>query len=148
MKAILHASALCVLVGLGSCLGAGVLTGCATPPQNCSTSLVTAVSPATATADHMAVAPGDQQHFTATAAPAASPGCPVPEIIAVLTPQWTVSDTVNVKISSASDSTNGTATCLGTTNGPVTVTAIGSPSSGTQSGSHSETLGTATITCK
>jgi len=128
----------------GSVLIVGLLAGCATPQQTCSPTVVTAVSPATATADHMAVAPGNQQQFLATAAPGASPGCAVPEIIAKLTPTWTVSDTVNVTISSASDATNGVATCLGTTKGAVTVTAIGSPSSG----AASETLGTATLTCK
>ncbi len=144
MRAPLFAVALLLLISL--------LAGCSTSQSACSTMLVTAVSPATATADHMAVAPGDEEQFMATASPAAQAGCAVPAvssaaspaIIARLTPQWTVSDAVNVKISSAADSTNGLATCIGTTKGPITVTAVGS----TSAGGVSETLGTATITCK
>jgi len=36
---------------------------------------------------------------------------------------WSVSDTVNVSISNAQDTTYGVATCVGATSGPVTVTA-------------------------
>ncbi len=68
----------------------------------------------------------------------------MPNVIAKLTPTWTVSDTVNVKISSAQDATNGLATCIGTTKSPVTVTALGALTAG----GATQMLGTATLTCK
>jgi len=144
LSAKFHAVAALVLEAPGLGPGAGRLAGCAMPQQSCTTSLVTATVPATATAERLAAAPGDQRQFLATASPASRPGCAVSALSEKLTPQWTVSDTVNVKITSTADSTNGLATCLGTTEAPVTVTAI----RGTSSGSPSETLGTATITCK
>lgn len=123
-----------------------VLTGCGAAAPCTYTTGVT-ISPAVGAADHLAVAPGDQQQFFALShqEPAAnSTGCPVTDVIAKLTPTWTVSDTVNVKISSAQDSTNGLATCIGTTKSPVTVTALGVLTAG----GTTQTLGTATLTCK
>jgi hypothetical protein len=123
-----------------------LVMGCggATP---CSYTNVVTVSPTVGSADHLAVAPGDQQQFSAFSQelpPANSSGCAVPNVIAKLTPTWTVSDTVNVKISSAQDATNGLATCIGTTKSPVTVTALGALTAG----GATQMLGTATLTCK
>lgn len=82
------------------------------------------VSPGSATADHAAAAPGNQQKFTATEAPAGTgTGCILPQYIKLAQPDWTSSDPLNVSISSAKDLTNGTATCTGTTSGAVTLTA-------------------------
>lgn len=127
---------------------AGVTAGCGVVSKTCPTALV-AVDPAAATADHLAAPPGDQQGFLATESPAGvsindGASCAVPQYVAGLSPNWTVSDTINVKISSAQDDTNGVATCIGATKGAVTLTAIGSPGNG----APSETLGTASLTCK
>jgi hypothetical protein len=113
----------------------------------CSYTNVVTVSPAVGSADHLAVAPGDQQQFSAFSQElptANSSGCAVPNVIAKLTPTWTVSDSTNVKISSAQDATNGVATCIGTTKSPITVTALGALTAG----GATQTLGTATLTCK
>ena len=75
------------------------------------------------TADHKAEAPGNQVHFTAFAGGLAGPHCATPLVIGPILAQWTVSDPVNVQMSSASDGTNGLANCVGATNGKVTVTA-------------------------
>ena len=107
------------LAGLG-------LLGCGTAAPNCDSQLVFAVSPATGTADHAAKAPGNQQQFQDVGSyRAAKPGCAVPALAVLQQADWTVSDPVNVSISSAKDGTNGLATCLGATPGPVTVTASG-----------------------
>jgi len=136
-----------VLLALAAAGAIPLLGGCATGATVCSGTNVVTITPATATADHMAPAPGDQQQFQALSQyqlTTNSPGCAVPTVIAKLTPIWTVSDTVNVKISSAQDATNGLAICIGTTKSPVTVTALGSP----VSGGATQTLATATLTCK
>jgi hypothetical protein len=129
----------------------GVMTGCGAAAP-CTYSNVPTVSPAVASVDHLAVAPGDQQQFSAFSQrepTPASAGCAVPATanptnITKLTPAWTVSDSTNVKISSAQDATNGLATCIGATKSPVTVTAIGSLTPG----GATQTLATATLTCK
>jgi hypothetical protein len=121
--------------------------GCGVADQRCNTSVVDSVGPAAATADHLSAAPANQAQFTATAAPGATPEgseCAVPAIIVKLTPAWSVSDKINVKISSAQDATNGLATCVGATTGPVTVTAT----QVTASTGVSQIVGTATLTCK
>ncbi len=121
----------------------GVLAGCGSQNPTCAgNSPVLAVAPATATADHTATAPGNQQQFIATSRPAAAgPDCAVPNVIEELKPTWTVSDTLHVSISNANDATNGVATCLGPTTGAATVTAtVGSGASVTKL--------TASLTCK
>ena len=126
-----------------------LLCGCSTSPQTCSNgTTVTEIAPAVATADHMAVAPGDQQkftEFTKYTPPASGMVCPMPEVIqAPPVVTWTASDNTDIKISSAQDATNGLATCLGTTKTAVTVTAIGTP----VNGGTGQVLGTATLSCK
>jgi hypothetical protein len=121
--------------------------GCGVANQKCSTSVVDSVSPGSAVADHLSSSPGDQVQFTATSAPEETPvnsGCAVPAFITKLTSSWSVSDNINVKISSAQDATNGMATCIGATTGAVTVTAFQvTPNTGL-----SQIVGTATLTCK
>jgi len=120
----------------------GLLAGCGSQNPACGPGPpVLAVSPATATADHTAAAPGNQQQYTATSRPAAAgAGCATPDVIARLTPTWTVSDTLHISISNASDATNGVATCLGPTIGAATVTAtVGSGATATKL--------TASLTC-
>ena len=123
-----------------ACCGA-VLSGCGAAGPVCLGGTVTTISPVAAVADHAAPAPGDMQKFSAVAAPKAEPGCPQPQIVQLLTPVWSVSDPVNVAISSAQDSTNGVATCLGATAGTVQVTAVSAAGGATL-------LATASLTCR
>lgn len=123
----------------------GVLSGCAVPSQQCLPVSINSVSPTSATADHMDPSPGDQQKYVVSSREGQSAlSCPISAIDEILTPTWTVSDTVNVKISSAKDSTNGVATCIGATTAPVVLTATGV---GIEGGT-SQVLATATLTCK
>ena len=78
------------------------------------------VSPPGATADHTAAAPGNQAQFFASAV--VPDGCATTACVNCSGQTWTVSDPLNVSISNNAND-NGTATCLGTTNGAVTVTA-------------------------
>jgi hypothetical protein len=127
-------------LALAGCLA---LTGCAAGLQgDCSnTGIVLSLNPVAATADHTAEPPGNQQQFVSTAAPTAPPGCALPEWILLAHPSWTSSDPVNISISSANDTTNGTAVCKGATNGAATLTAT-FVFDGTTS------KATATLTCK
>jgi hypothetical protein len=103
-------------------------TGCAVSPTSpvCTGGSFTLGAAPTATPpgmpSHNDAPPGNQEKFNAELQPTAPAGCPVPEYIAIVDAQWTVSDPINVQISSAPDS-NGVATCAGTTTGAVTVTA-------------------------
>ena len=64
-------------------------------------------------ADHNAPAPANQQQFIAgSGATESVPGCGVPQVIKLVHPQWTTSDSVDVQISSADDATNWLATCV------------------------------------
>jgi hypothetical protein len=119
------------------------VTACGDVKQNCQITGLT-VTPATATADHNALAPGNRvQFFAAAQVPkgCVSPACVncVPGLV------WSVSDPVNVSIANnANDGTNGTATCLGATNGAVTITATALVVSGTN-----QTVSTkASLTCR
>ena len=147
MKALaLHGSFYAATLSVTILTAMQLLVGCGGAPP-CSYTKVVSVSPAVVSADHMAVAPGDQQQFSALSQElptANSSGCAVPNVIAKLTPTWTVSDSINVKISSAQDATNGLATCIGATKSPVTVTALGTLAAG----GATQTLATATLTCK
>ena len=109
------ARALLVLIGC-----AVFLASCGAASPDCSISDVLTVDPTTATADHAAKPPGNQQQFTSLLAPTAAPGCPIPQYIARAYPAWTNPDPLAISISSA---TNGLATCLAVTDGAVTLTA-------------------------
>ena len=73
--------------------------------------------------DHAASPPGNQEQFGAYAGALSGSGCAVPQIVSPVRAVWAVSDSGNVHISSANDTTNGLATCVGTTNGAATITA-------------------------
>ncbi|HTE89603.1 MAG TPA: hypothetical protein VK639_11635 [Terriglobales bacterium] len=122
---------LLLLAGLAS-------SGCSSSGADCSIASV-GVLPASATADHSAAPPGNSQQFVAVGA--VPKGCvPIPAVLIDVT--WSVSDTTNVTISNTQGQTFGMATCIGTTGGPVTVTATRPAVNG-----HSLS-GTSTLTCK
>lgn len=121
-------AAVLISASCGDINGSCVLTGLSIGPPN-------------ATADHVLAAPGNQVRFLA--GPVTKGQCAIAACINCWGQTWTVSDAVNVSISNdASD--NGTATCLGATNGAVTVTAT-APASNK---STRTVTGTATLTCK
>jgi hypothetical protein len=115
----------CILTGLsGGLFGAlTFVSGCGgVSPVPCSLTTVITVSPLSATVNHAAAPPANQVQFIGTAAPTAPPGCPVPQWIALDFATWTNPDPTDIQISSANDSTNGTAVCKAPTSGAVTLT--------------------------
>jgi len=113
---------------------------CGNTQENCEFSGLS-VTPSSGTADHALSAPGNQMQFAA--APVTKGQCAAGACVNCWGQTWTVSDPVNVSISNESVD-NGIATCLGKTNGAVTVTAtapVASKSTKTVSG-------TATLTCQ
>ena len=99
------------------------ISGCAAmSPAPCSITVEVTVSPASATVNHAAVSPANQVQFVGTALPTAPPGCAVPAWVAIDHAQWTNPDPSAIQISSANDSSNGTAVCKAPTNGAVTLT--------------------------
>lgn len=117
-------------------LSAGLLLSCGgtATTQNCHPTGL-AISPATGTADHTAMPPGNQVQYSGMEQ--APPGCVLPQVLPVLT--WTTSDTTNTSITNTPGTTPGTATCLNATPQPATIT--GSLPDGSLKG-------TATLTCK
>ena len=115
--------------------------GCGGGDPPCSPIPGVRVSPQSATVDHQAAPPGNSQKFLAFGV--ASAGCVVP-LSNLLNVTWSVSDTTNVSISNANDATFGTATCLGATSGPATITAtlLASANNG------QSVSGTAALTCQ
>ncbi len=100
-----------------------VVCGCGAPSsQSCGYSFVVTVSPASATVNHAATPPGNQVQFIGTAVPTAPPGCPIPAVEALVYATWSNPDPTDIQISSADNSTNGTAVCMSSTNGAVTLT--------------------------
>jgi hypothetical protein len=115
-----------------------IATGCG--HQDCR-SIALSVSPQGATADHTAAAPGNKVQFFASAV--VPNGCATAACVNCSNQTWTISDPVNVSISNNAND-NGTATCLGTTSGAVTVTATVSETAGSK-----QTLTkTALLTCR
>lgn len=90
--------------------------------MDCSLSETVRVTPLSATVNHAAAPPANQIQFVASAAPTAPPGCPVPAWVVRVYGTWSNPDPTAIQISSANDSTNGTALCKLPTNGPVTLT--------------------------
>jgi hypothetical protein len=130
-----------VLVLCTSALFLLLVDGCGGGTGKCSLSSIS-VSPATATADHLAVSPTNSQRFLAFGSGLPS-GC-VSTQSNLTNVTWSVSDTTNVSISNSQDQTFGAATCLGATSAPVTVTAtLAADLHNGQSVS-----GTATLTCR
>lgn len=117
-----------------------ISAGCGDINRTCALTGLT-VNPSSATADHALAAPGNQVQFFA--GPVVKGQCAIAACINCSGQAWTVSDPVNVSISNnATD--NGTATCLGATNGAVTVTATAPVSKN----STQTVTGTAALTCK
>lgn len=83
------------------------------------------VSPTSATANHAAASPGNQAQFVGRGSYVVlTPGksCGIPAIVWSPYGTWSNPDPTAIQISSANDSTNGTAVCSAATNGPVTLT--------------------------
>jgi len=112
-KCVLISFCLCLLTleqGCGS--GSAVL---------CFFTTVNVSATTSSTADHSAIAPGNQVHFNAFGS-GLTAGC-VASQSNLTNVTWSVSDPADVSISNAGDPTYGTATCLHATPGAVTVTA-------------------------
>lgn len=112
---------------LGALSASAMLTGCAVSGSTgttCSTTLVMNITPTSATADHTLPAPGNQVRFQTVVAPTAPDGCALPAFLLAATPTWTNPDPKDISIDSSSNpGTNGLATCMGATSGPITLTA-------------------------
>ena len=122
---------------VGACL---ISLGCGDTTRNCALTGLT-VGPSNTTADHAVSAPGNQVQFFA--GPVTRGQCAVAACVNCWGQTWTVSDPVNVSISNNAGD-NGTATCLGATNGSVTVTATAPVSKN----STQIVTASATLTCK
>lgn len=115
-------------------------SGCGgTSAPDCSVAVGLAVAPLTATADHVAAAPGNKISFVAGDLPPA--GCPPTPGPLRLDLKWSVSDPANVTIGNTPNVDYGVATCVNATQ-PVTVTATGTNKNG------ATIIGTATLACK
>lgn len=134
---------LALVAGLTAIAG---LAGCGGRTSvDCTTATALSISPASATADHAAAAPGDQMVFVgfddlSTRPPACGP-------VNILQAQrqdlkWTVSDPANVTIGNTLNVDYGKATCVNATAAPVTVTASGLNTKG------ATITGTSTLSCK
>lgn len=100
-----------------------VLSGCGgRAAMTCNITWEVQVAPASATVNHAAAPPGNQAQFVGTAWPTAPAGCPVPALSALDYGSWSNPDPADIQISSADNSTNGTAVFEAPTNGPVTLT--------------------------
>lgn len=124
-----------------------VLTGCgsgANSIQKCTPNgfamLVRPTDPLAAP-DHNGMPPANQEFFVSAIGSEVGPGCASTNLYKNSPAQWTTSDPKNVVISSADDTTNGQATCLGPT-------AVGASVSATLTAyGFTQTLSTP-ITCK
>ena len=126
----------CVCIGLGLivAVGCGGTADCG--PVGVS------VSPSTATADHTAAPPGNQQQFFATNNFPLKQGCVAITAAILNNVTWSTSDPGDVSISNTQGSTYGVATCINAVSSPVTITA-------TQPRQGGGTFtGTASLTCK
>ena len=91
--------------------------------MSCNYSTVIGVSPTSATVNQAAAPPGNQVQFIAFAHETASgPGCAIPQSEVLVYGTWSNPDPQDIQISSANDSTNGTAVCKAPTTGAVTLT--------------------------
>jgi len=117
-----------------------VLCGCGSNPD-CTFAMSYTAAPATAIANHLSAAPGDQQQFTASIVATPPSGCTVKGYTDRAYAVWTSTDPTDISISNAADNTNGLATCNGATGGPVTLTAT--------TGSNGQTVtATTQLTCQ
>ncbi len=111
---------LCLALSLVAC-GGGYSSS--TDPKGCQKNI--SVDPLSATADHTAIAPGNQATFLASYI-YTGPACPaLPAMNGNVDATWTTSDTVNTTIAPQKTSigTNGLATCTGATSTAATITA-------------------------
>ncbi len=134
MRMALKAGLLCVML---------LLAACGDGNKSCQW-IALNVSPATATANHSAAAPGNQAQFAANGV--VSSGCATAQCINC-TPgvTWSVSDAVNVSLTPGPMGQSVViATCLGATSGAATLTATVPVTSG----SAQTVSGTATLTCQ
>ncbi len=131
-----------IALKLGLLLAAIALaTACGDENQGCHWIALT-VTPPSATADHTATAPGNQAQFAANGV--ISSGCVVPACVnCTQGVTWSVSDPMNVSLSPVDGQSVVNATCMGATNGAVTVTATVPITSG----SSQTVSGTASLTC-
>ena len=99
--------------------------------------IVANVTPATATADHTAAPPGNEAQFRLSSQ--VSGNCPLVEDTLGV---WSTSDSVNTSLTTiqAQPGNNVTATCLGATSGPATIS--------NSSTIRGKTFAPATLTCK
>jgi hypothetical protein len=118
IRAVFLAGLLSAIPAVIGCGGNGAIA------VKCSLDTVITVSPPSATVNHAAAPPGNQVQFVAVGRYAAPPGsdCAVPALAWLAYGTWSNPDPTAIQISSANDSTNGTAVCLAPTNGPVTLT--------------------------
>jgi hypothetical protein len=122
-----------LLIALSSGCG-----GHSTP--DCSVAVALGVIPSTATADHLATAPGNKVSFFASDVSPA--GCiPTPGPIRQDL-KWSVSDPANASIGNTQTVDDGVATCVNAAAAPVTVTASGTNTRG------ATITGTSALTCK
>ncbi len=111
------------LAGLAAILA--LICGCAGNGTigDCTLYAVITVTPSSATLNHAAAPPANQVQFIGTGGYAASGShCAVPALSWIAYGTWTNPDPADIQISSAQNSTNGTAVCLAPTNGAVTLT--------------------------
>lgn len=102
-----------------------IVCGCGGNSQiGCTLETVITVSPTSATVNHAAAPPANQVQFIGVGGYAAPPGedCAVPALSWIAYGTWSNPDPTDITISSADDSTNGTAVCVAPTNGAVTLT--------------------------
>ncbi|PYX98055.1 MAG: hypothetical protein DMG63_12815 [Acidobacteria bacterium] len=127
---------------MGSLLLTAILSGCGgKTSQDCAFTTLNVI-PQSASADHTASPPANSQQFLAFGAGLPS-GC-VSILSNLLNVTWSLSDSVNAKISNAQDQTFGAATCTGASSTPITVTA-------TLDAGHNNgkaVSGSASLTCK
>lgn len=115
-------------------------------PQDCRTSWVVTVTPASATLDHTASPARNTVQFIGTAVETAPKGCPVPALARREYASWANPEPTRIEISSARDGANGTASCLAATKGPVTLTGTFNPIGASAAASQTSTK-TVTLTC-
>jgi hypothetical protein len=136
------------LLALAACLGG---CGGASMSDCGGYFFVVTVTPTSAVVNHLASPPKNQIQFHATGRATAPPGCGFPADLEVVEyAAWSNPDSKDIQISSANDSTNGTAVCLNATNGSVTLTGTFSPSSPDYpAGSgQDKSVKTVTLTCQ
>lgn len=116
IRAFLAAGLIAVFNAAIGCGGNGSISG------NCTLTTVITVSPTSATVNHAAAPPANQVQFIGVGRFTAPPGCAAPALAFLVYGTWSDPDPTDITISSANDSTNGTAECKSATNGAVTLT--------------------------